>query len=174
MDVDADNRLHWHKTVRRLDAEQYRDSLLVVMNSLIDHVGGPSISGTAGRRSIYLRRLRNSADEMLATLDAPPGLVGTAKRDVTTTAPQSLMMMNSPRILAVAKKFAARVSSDVSSVDAENHSIAFVQRAHRLITAMEADEATLQMLAPLASDGTSGEVDVCHVLLNSNAFLFID
>jgi hypothetical protein len=174
MDVDADNRLHWHKTVRRLDAEQYRDSLLVVMNSLIDHVGGPSISGTAGRRSIYLRRLRNSADEMLATLDAPPGLVGTAKRDVTTTAPQSLMMMNSPRILGVAKKFAARVNSDVSSIDPENRSIAFVQRAHRLITAMEADDVTLQMLAPLASTGTSGEVDVCHILLNSNGFLFID
>jgi hypothetical protein len=174
MNVDADNRLLWHKTVRRLDAEQYRDSLLVVMNSLIDHVGGPSISGTGGRRSIYLRRLRNSADEMLANLDAPPGLVGTAKRDVTTTALQSLMMMNSPRILGVAKKFAARVDADVRHYESSRRGAAFVRRAHRLITAVEADEHTVQMLAPLASGGSDGQVDVCHILLNSNAFLFID
>jgi hypothetical protein len=174
MTVDADNRLHWHKTVRRLDAEQYRDSLLVAMNSLIDHVGGPSISGTAGRRTIYLRRLRNSADEMLATLDAPPGLVGTAKRDVTTTAPQSLMMMNSPRIIGVASKFASRVHDDVSSVDAEDRAVGFVRRAHTIITGAGPDSETMQLLAPLVSTGTSGEVDACHILLNSNAFLFID
>ena len=174
LEIDADNRLLWHKTVRRLDAEQYRDSLLVVMNSLIDHIGGPSISGTAGRRSLYLRRMRNSADEMLANLDAPPGLVGTAKRDVTTTAPQSLMMMNSPRILGVAKKFASRVAGDVKGIEPAKRSEAFVRRAHRLITAIEADDSAVEMLAPLAAAGSDGQIDVCHILLNSNAFLFVD
>ncbi len=53
MNIDAGNRLLWHKTVRRLDAEQYRDSLLVAMNSLIDQVGGPSIVGH-GRTSVDL------------------------------------------------------------------------------------------------------------------------
>ncbi len=179
MNIDAANRLLWHKTVRRLDAEQYRDTLLVAMNSLIDHVGGPSISGTAGRRSIYLRRLRNSSDEMLSTLDAPPGIVGTAKRDVTTTATQALMMLNNSRIMAVAKKFAARVRDDVSKDDLSNaapadRAVEYVRHAHRIITGLEIDDETTELLAPLVASGTEGEVDVCHVLLNSNAFLFID
>jgi hypothetical protein len=174
MIIDAENRLYWHKTVRRLDAEQFRDSLLVAMGSMIDQVGGPSIAGTAGRRSIYLRRLRNSTDEMLAALDAPPGLLGIAKRDVTTTAPQSLMMMNSPRMMGVAKKFAARVRDDLQGVDEAAYGAALVRRAHTIIAAVDADPETVRLLAPLASSGTAGQVDVCHILLNSNAFLFID
>ncbi len=54
---------------------------------------------------------------MLSTLDAPPGIVGTAKRDVTTTATQSLMMLNNSRIMAVAKKFASRVRDEIGNVD---------------------------------------------------------
>ncbi len=144
------------------------------MNSLIDQVGGPSISGTAGRRSLYLRRLRNSSDEMLATLDAPPGIVGTAKRDVTTTAPQSLMMLNNSRIMGVANKFALRVRGDLANVDPNDFALAYVRHAHRIITGLEIDDETERLLAPLAASGSQGEVDVCHVLLNSNAFLFID
>jgi hypothetical protein len=174
MNVDADNRLLWHQSVRRLDAEQFRDSLLVATNSLIDQVGGPSIEGTAGRRSIYLRRLRNSVDEILATLDAPPGLLGTAKRDVTTTATQSLMLINSPRILGVAEKLAARVRADLGSSPGTVDGRAFVRRAHQILAAVEADDAAVELLAPLASAGSEGQADVCHILLNSNAFLFID
>ena len=172
--VDADNRLLWHKSVRRLDAEQYRDSLLVAMDTLHHQVGGPSVSGTPPRRSIYLQRMRNSGDEMLTTLDAPPGLVGTAKRDVTTTAPQSLMMINSPRILGVATGFASRVRSDLEDCQTEDFAEAFVRRAHEIIAGVPAQETTVELLSPLVSDGETGQIDVCHVLLNSNAFLFID
>lgn len=179
MQSDAENRLLWHHSVRRLDAEQYRDALLMAMDSLNHRVGGPSVTGTPPRRSIYLRRMRNSGDEMLTALDAPPGLVGTAKRDVTTTAPQSLMMVNSPRILGVANKFAERVRKDVASVGngevGDNEfAAAFIERAHELITGVPAEKATIELLVPLAATGDAGRVDVCHVLLNSNAFLFID
>ena len=174
LEIDADNRLLWHHTVRRLDAEQYRDSLLVAMDSLENRYGGPSVAGTPGRRSIYLQRRRNSADEMLNALDAPPGLVGTAKRDVTTTAPQSLMMLNSPRIIGVAKKFAKRVHNDVASLPASERSAAFVNRAHQIIAGLPPSLETIELLSPLVADGVNGEVDTCHILLNSNAFLFID
>ena len=174
LSIDADNRLLWHKTVRRLDAEQYRDSLLVATSGLQYQVGGPSLPGTPPRRSIYLQRVRNSADEMLATLDAPSGLVGTAKRDVTTTAPQSLMMLNSSRVIAVADKFASRVRDDVRGVAAGHRGAEFVRRAYRIITGQDVDVETTQLLAPLVATGGEGEIDVCHILLNSNAFLFID
>ena len=174
MTVDADNRLLWHKSVRRLDAEQFRDSLLVAMNTLDHQVGGPSVSGTPPRRSLYLQRMRNSGDEMLSTLDAPPGLVGTAKRDVTTTAPQSLMMINSPRMMEVARKFASRVRSDVSDSAGDDFAEAFVRRAQVIIAGVPAQEATIELLAPLVASGDVGQVDACHVLVNSNEFLFID
>ena len=192
--LDSSNRLCWHKSVRRLDAEQFRDTLLVVTDGLIDQVGGPSIEGTGGRRSLYLRRYRNKGDEMLAALDAPPGVVGTAKRDQTTTAPQSLMMINSPRMIGVAKGFAARVARDLepestvkrrSSGDPEGAAIPtedrqfgqaerFVGHAYRLLTGQPPDAATVQLLAPLVAEGEAGKVDACHVLLNGNAFLYLD
>jgi hypothetical protein len=174
MQLDADNRLLWHKSVRRLDAEQYRDSLLMAMNRMEYQVGGPSLSGTPPRRSLYLRRMRNSGDEMLTALDAPPGLVGTAKRDVTTTAPQSLMMMNSPRIMGVARQFAERVRADLGETAGDDFAPSFVRRAHRIIAGIPPQEHAVELLAPLVAQGESGQVDVCHILINSNAFLFID
>ena len=138
--IDPNNRWHWHRTVRRLDAEQYRDSLLVAMDALQRQYGGPSVAGTPGRRSLYLQRKRNSNDEMLNALDAPSGLVGTAKRDVTTTAPQSLMMMNSPRIIGAANQFASSVRAKVSHVESSRRGAAFVNHAHEVISGLPADK----------------------------------
>ena len=172
--IDPNNRWHWHRTVRRLDAEQYRDSLLVAMDALQRQYGGPSVAGTPGRRSLYLQRKRNSNDEMLNALDAPSGLVGTAKRDVTTTAPQSLMMMNSPRIIGAANQFASSVRAKVSHVESSRRGAAFVNHAHEVISGLPADKETIELLAPLAASSKEGEADVCHILINSNAFLFIE
>ncbi len=44
--VDAANRLFWHHKVRRLDAEQFRDSLLVAMGTFRRQFGGPSLMGS--------------------------------------------------------------------------------------------------------------------------------
>ncbi|MEC7679893.1 MAG: PSD1 and planctomycete cytochrome C domain-containing protein [Planctomycetota bacterium] len=177
-DIDPENRLLWHHTVRRVDSEQYRDTLLVAMGSLNYEFGGPSITGTGPRRTLYLRRMRNSVDGMLTALDTPPGLVGTAKRDVTTTAPQSLMMMNSSRVIGVANQFADRVRSDleVKSIPekSEQYAAAFVELAHRIIAGVPATSQTSELLKPLVASGKQGQVDVCHILINSNAFLFID
>ena len=174
MEIDPDNRLHWHRTIQRLDAEQYRDALLIAMGALQRQYGGPSVAGTPGRRSIYLQRKRNSSDEMLNALDAPSGLVGTAKRDVTTTAPQALMMMNSSRVVGAAKSFANNVRSKVAHLEKSKRGSAFVNHAVEIISGMPADQQTIDLLAPLAASGQEGETDVCHILINSNSFLFIE
>ncbi len=176
LQIDPGNRLLWRKSVRRLDAEQFRDTLLVAMDGLIDQVGGPSVEGTQGRRSLYLRRYRNQADEMLAALDLPPAVVGTAKRDQTTTAPQALMMLNNPRMMQAAKMFAARVSRDLvdQSLDQSDDPREFIRRAYRILIGTCPDDPIVEMLTPLVAEGTSGEIDACHVLLNSNQFLYLD
>ncbi|MAI71569.1 MAG: hypothetical protein CMM01_11730 [Rhodopirellula sp.] len=174
LEIDPENRLHWHRTIQRLDAEQYRDALLVAMGALQMQYGGPSVAGTPARRSIYLQRKRNSSDEMLNALDAPSGLVGTAKRDVTTTAPQALMMMNSPRVVNAAKSFANNVRGQVAHIEKAKRGSAFVNQAVEIISGMPANQQTIDLLAPLAARGQEGETDVCHILINSNSFLFIE
>lgn len=174
LEIDPNNRLHWRRTIQRLDAEQYRDALLVAMGALQMRYGGPSVAGTPGRRSIYLQRKRNSTDEMLNALDAPSGLVGTAKRDVTTTAPQALMMMNSPRVVGAAKSFANHIRRKVSHIEESKRGTAFVNQAVEVISGMVTDQETIDLLAPLAASGPQGETDVCHILINSNSFLFIE
>jgi hypothetical protein len=171
MQVDASNRLLWHHSVRRLDAEQFRDSLLVAMDTLRNQYGGPSVDGKPPRRSLYLTRKRNSGDEMLLLLDAPPGVVGTAKRDVTTTAPQSLMLINNTRMTGVAKQIAERVRRDLGSPYAP---IDFVNHAHVILAGVAPPREVADVLASsIGKDGIS-ETDVCHVLLNNNAFLFVE
>ena len=174
LEIDPNNRLHWHRTIARMDAEQYRDALLVAMGAMQMQYGGPSVPGTPARRSIYLQRKRNSSDEMLNALDAPSGLVGTAKRDVTTTAPQALMMLNSPRVIGAAKSFANNVRRKVSHAEQSTRGAAFVKHAVEIISGMPADQKTIDLLAPLAASGQEGQADVCHILINSNAFLFIE
>ena len=166
--IDPGNRLIWHHKVRRLDAEQYRDALLVAMGSLNSTYGGPSVKGTPARRTIYLRRMRNSADEMLHLMDCPPGVVGTAKRDATITAPQTLMMINNSRILGVSKTIASRVRAQIN-VESQNDSHdVFVTRVHRSLTGRYPSQDTIELLR-----GQS-DVDICHILVNSNAFLFVE
>ena len=47
--IDPENRLHWKRTVQRLDAEQIRDAMLAVSGELEPAIGGPSapIAATA-------------------------------------------------------------------------------------------------------------------------------
>ena len=111
---------------------------------------------------------------MVNALDAPSGLVGTAKRDVTTTAPQALMMMNSPRVVGAAKSFASNVRSKVSHIEKSKRGAAFVNHAVEIISGRPADQQTMDLLGPLAASGQEGETDVCHILINSNSFLFIE
>ena len=167
--IDAGNRLLWQMPVRRLDAEQYRDALLMAIGKLDRGVGGPSIDGTGPRRSLYLRRMRNGGDEMLRTLDAPSGVVGAAKRDMTVTPTQALMMLNNGRFDSVARSLAERIRDDVG-----DDPTAFVRRGWRLTTGRQPSDDMVELLTPLAEAGADGRRDVCHVLLNNNAMLFVE
>ncbi len=175
--VDPRNRLHWHRSVRRLDAEQYRDSLLFAMDRMDCQIGGPSPNGAPPRRTVYLRRHRNTSDEMLRLMDAPTGIVGTAQRDVTITPTQTLLMMNNDRLISVAEKFADRVRQDLDgseSTRSSGEAERFVRHAYRLLTAEGLSPAMVDALAEVAARGRDGQNDVCHVLLNANAFIFVE
>ncbi len=111
-EVDPENRLLWRARPQRLDAEQLRDSLLLISGELKPKTAGPSDESTQSVPSIFTRKLRNSPDEVLSRFDAPPGFQSVAQRDATNTALQSLLMVNGEWPIQRARSMAARLLKD--------------------------------------------------------------
>jgi hypothetical protein len=109
---DPENRLLWRMNVRRLDGEQIRDAMLAASGELDLTAGGPSVDASKHRRSIYTKVIRNTPDPLLAAFDTPEGFTSTPQRNVTTTATQSLLMINGEWPLQRAKALAARVERE--------------------------------------------------------------
>jgi Protein of unknown function (DUF1553)/Protein of unknown function (DUF1549)/Planctomycete cytochrome C len=124
--VDPENRWLWKAPVRRLEAEQIRDAILAVTGELSLKEGGPGVAGSESRRSIYGKILRNTRDPLLDVFDAPYWISSAASRDTTTTPVQSLLLVNSPAMIARGKAFAARLARD------EADHAKRVDRAYRL------------------------------------------
>lgn len=91
---DPENRWLWRMNPVRLDAEQARDTMLAISGELNPKMGGQGEEAARPRRTVYTRKIRNSQDDFLHSFDSPPGFQSVAKRDSTTTALQSLLMVN--------------------------------------------------------------------------------
>ena len=124
---DPENKLLWKAGVRRLEAEQIRDALFAVTGELTPTEGGPGSAATEPRRSIYAKIMRNTRDPLLDVFDAPYWFNSASSRDTTTTPVQSLLLINSPVMLARSRAFAARLEKDEPNADS-----ARIIRAYRL------------------------------------------
>ena len=107
--VDPGNKLLWRANPQRLDAEQTRDTLLMLSGEMSDKSAGPGDDATQPVRSIFTRKRRNSPDEFLTRFDAAPGFLSVPKRETTTTALQSLVMINGEWPLQRARAMAGRL-----------------------------------------------------------------
>jgi mono/diheme cytochrome c family protein len=117
--LDPENRLLWHGPMRRLDAEQIRDSILAVTGELQPDAGGPPMDTFKARRSIYTKVLRNNRDPLLDVFDAPQHFSSTSQRDTTTTPVQSLLLINSQYMLQRAQAMAGRLQKSGAKNDGE-------------------------------------------------------
>jgi hypothetical protein len=115
--VDPDNRLLWRANIRRLDAEQIRDSILAATGELDLAMGGPGVAPSQPRRSVYTQVLRNSRDPLMDVFDAPDGFASSAERNVTTTPTQALLMFNSPYMLQRGRALAERLRRNPDAAD---------------------------------------------------------
>jgi hypothetical protein len=138
---DPDNKLLWAYPRQRLEAEEIRDSLLAASGLLEEKVGGPAVFPPIpvnmdnrnawitsedphdhNRRSLYVFVRRNTPYPLLDAFDwANPQIVH-QKRDVTTTAPQALALINSDLVFEWSKALAGRVikeggTSESSQID---------------------------------------------------------
>lgn len=177
MEADPDNRFLWRYQPRRLDAEQIRDSILLVSGDLDARMGGVSDAAESDRRSIYQRVARNTPHVMLAAFDAPDSSSPVALRNHTTTSLQALWMTNSEWPLRKAESLANRLVRENDS------NIARIVDAYRTVLLRPPTESELQaVLAFLerAAAGMDGNVpptawiDLCHTLFSSNEFLYVE
>ena len=125
---DPENKLLWAYPRQRLEAEEIRDSLLAASGLLEEKLGGPAVFPPIpvnmdnrnawttsenphdhNRRSLYVFVRRNTPYPLLDTFDwANPQIVH-QRRDVTTTAPQALALINSDLVFEWSKALAGRV-----------------------------------------------------------------
>ncbi|MDB5320182.1 MAG: hypothetical protein JWN40_1813 [Phycisphaerales bacterium] len=106
---DPDDKWLWKYPPRRLDAEQIRDSMLLVSGELKPEMYGPSVDPATPRRSIYTKVIRNNRDPLLEAFDAPDTYGSAADRNRTTTSTQALLLINGDAPLKRAEMFAARL-----------------------------------------------------------------
>ena len=139
---DPDNRLLWRFTPKRLSAEQLRDAMLAVSGELRNKDGGPSEDGKNPVRSIYVRKRRNSPDNVLKCFDAPTGFDSAPNRPHTTTPIQALLLINDEWPLQRARAVATSILRKKPGTTDETVAMAYQQVYGRSPNADELTTAT--------------------------------
>lgn len=103
---DPENKLLSHWSVRRLEAEAIRDSIVTLSGKMEPQMFGPPVAGRDARRSIYVKVVRNSLDDFLTAFDMPVPFTTRGRRDVTNVPAQSLALLNDPGITGWASSWA--------------------------------------------------------------------
>jgi hypothetical protein len=175
--VDSDNRLLWRANLRRLDAEELRDSLLFVAGVLDERLGGPGQSlnpASNKKRTIYGRISRSGPNRALLLFDFPDPNISLDQRSTTNVPLQTLFFMNSDMIWADAGLLAARLA--VEADDA-----AKIRKAYRIVYGRAASEdevqQALKFLATAATDSDGGKPALqqfAQALLSSGEFNYIN
>jgi len=185
-ELDADNRLCWQRTPRRLEAEAVRDAVLLVSGQLNRQVGGPGfhdfrtfvrnaqayemedpVGQSFNRRSLYRTWVRSGRSMFLDVFDCPDPSTKTPARSVTTTPLQALSMMNNSFVLRMADHFAERLRTEQGTdVTAQ------IQGAYLLAFGRRADSEETQLGSEFIA--AHGLPAYCRVLFNSSEFLYVD
>jgi hypothetical protein len=184
--VDADNRLLWRQTPRRLEAEAFRDAVLAVSGEIDPRMGGPgyrdfkvssagdnetytvfdAIGGEFNRRSLYRTWLRTGTSPLLDLLDCPDPSVATPKRTVTSTPLQALALLNNRFMEHHAERFAQRLKREAQGTTGQ------VRRAYDLAFGRQPTDGELALGQRFAAK--HGLTQLCLVLLNTSEFSYMD
>ncbi len=199
--ADPQDRLLHRMRIRRLEGEPLRDAILAVSGRLDPTQFGPSVpvyltqymegrgrpgSGPLdgnGRRSIYISVRRNFLAPMMLAFDVPIPFNTVGRRNVSNVPSQALILMNDPFVVEQAKLWARRTLADKNLAPAERIGLLYEQALARPAEPREV-EAALAFLQQQAGELGLGAgawqtderpwADLCHVLLNSKEFLFVN
>jgi hypothetical protein len=219
---DPENRLYWRKPIHRLDAEVIRDAVLATSGALSETMFGapvpvrPDVHGqivvgvdkTEGdnkmpvevglkgeefRRGVYIQARRSRPLAMLHAFDAPVMEVNCDRRQSSTVATQSLMLMNSQFILDQAARFASRVRKEAGEEirgqvrrawelafsreprEAEtNEAVEFLAVQTGYLKTMPEKKAEKGKNVVKVAPDVQALTDLCQTLLSANEFLYVD
>jgi hypothetical protein len=219
--VDSENTLYWRMNVRRLEGEALRDGVLAATAQLNVKSGGPPIpimadrvgqfvigienlnAGRPGaeiplhgeefRRSVYVQVRRSRPLAVLETFDLPAMTPNCTARKSTTSAPQSLLLMNGEFLLEQSRRLAERLVNEIPGDSAERIRRAWratlartpsedeVAAAEKFLREQQDDFAANPDLLrpakksePTMSPPVAALASVCQALLSCNEFLYID
>ncbi|MEQ1826579.1 MAG: DUF1549 and DUF1553 domain-containing protein [Pirellula sp.] len=186
---DADNRWLWRMNRGRLDAESFRDSVLLMAGRLDTRMFGPPVMHflmkpgvhvtpvadyeqydvdrpDAARRSIYRYMFRTSPDPLLEALDCPDTSQSTPARTASVGALQALALWNNKFTLRLSEHLANQVSQQSGDSASRLNGIAS--------TVLQRTLAPEELQQWRRFDEQHGPANLCRVLFNSSEFLFID
>jgi hypothetical protein len=143
---------------------------------------------SGSRRSIYVQQLRKHPPSLLETFDLPAMNPNCLQRVDSLVAPQALHLFNDAAVRDLAARLADRVAREAEGGPARQVRQLYQITLGRPPSAEEQDSC-LQTLLALADEWTkraaAGEnakddaarralATVCHTILNSAAFLYVD
>jgi hypothetical protein len=178
--VDPENRLLWRGPLRRLDAEEIRDSLLFMAGSLDETMGGPALelgSDKNHRRTVYARIRRadytctsgtGGVDRMLQLFDFADPASSVDQRTTTNVPLQGLFFLNSDLAMSQADRVAERIEAGGGDNATK------IQRAYRLVFGRPPkDEESRLGIEFLKTGGPAAWQQYAQVLLSSNSFVYV-
>ena len=197
--IDPDNRYYWRSNVRRMDAEEVRDNLLVAGGCLDKSFAGPDIDFEVGedvyRRSIYFRHAYEKQMSMLVLFDAAsPG--DCYRRRPSVIPQQALALANSGLTRSMARTLVRELEVGDVADDSRFIAALFARTLNRQPTAEElkkcedflvqqnallADPAKLTAVVSASKSTVSAATDprsraresLALVLLNHNDFVTV-
>lgn len=199
--LDPENRLLSRMPMRRMSAEELRDSVLLIAGRLdATRYGEPDPvevrkdglvtsvpSDGRWRRSVYVRQRRKELPSILETFDLPQMNPNCIERRDSTIVSQPLHLLNNRMIYELAGACADRVQRESGSDLREQVQYAWLVTLNRLpseqeleISLRSLEELTAKWRAKLIEENRSGPArqqalrDYCHALINSAGFLYID
>ena len=164
--IDPDNTLLWRQNLRRLEAEAIRDAVLATAGSLSTQMFGRGIFPTLSpevlssqsrpgngwensqpaaqqaRRSVYIFVKRTLGVPLLESFDAASPDTPSARRNVTTVAPQALILLNGEFLEQQSGAMAARIVEQIPSDAAGQIELAYRLALGRAPSAMEREVAS--------------------------------
>ncbi|MDB4798726.1 PSD1 and planctomycete cytochrome C domain-containing protein [Verrucomicrobia bacterium] len=188
--MDPENRLHWKQNLRRLEAEQIRDSILAVSGRLDHQLGGKTLplrnrqfvfnhtsedhtTYDSLRRALYLPIIRNNLYPLFEQFDFPDPTMPTGTRHETVIAPQALVMLNDPLILDSAQAMARNILRQYATPDERIRAV-YLQTLGRLPRSIESERDT-RLLKALSTRTTEEQTWMlyCQSLFASNGFVYV-
>lgn len=203
--ADSENVLLARMPIRRMDADQLYDSILMTTGRLnpaqfgrpediqvSDNKEVVAVGSTEGyRRSVYVLQRTSTPVTLLEAFDLPQMNPNCIERSRSNVATQALQMMNSEQIWKLATYMAGRVIDEAGDDRERQVEHVFLRALSRPPTETERQESLTaldklaeQWPARLKKDHTASPVQttsrwmalagLCHTVLNSASFIFVD